>query len=293
MTADREIPLHHSSNGQSVYLLDNHELERRGLRQLLESNGIRVSGESGSAREAVRQIPALRPDLVILDDDLPDGSGAGVSSAIAAAVPAIRCLLITSDADETVLIDAILAGAWGCLSKQDGSTEQLRLIRRALGGNTAFSRLFQPALLNRAPGPGLADERSCTLTKPEMNAAIGMGKGLSNSQISHDMSLAEHTVKDLVTSLLTKLSMAGAAASAMPATEQNRSGHPAGGVSRFGRFRGGVADVAAALLICTSEANTLPISDAMRAGDAARLADALTVTRAGWSGPSDGGRQAW
>jgi len=123
--------------GRGVYLLDDHELVRRGLRQLLETNGLSIAGESGSAREAIRRIPALRPELVILDDDLPDGSGADVCRAIAVAEPGIRCVLMTGDGDEPVLIDSILAGAWGCLSKEDESGEQLRLIRRALAGYTA------------------------------------------------------------------------------------------------------------------------------------------------------------
>ena len=138
-----------------MYLLDDHEVVRRGLRQLLESDGLSIAGESGSAREAVRRIPALRPALVILDDDLPDGSGADVCRAIAAADPSIRCVLMTGEADEAVLIDSILAGAWGCLSKQDDSSEQLRLIRRALAGHTAYSGRFQAARTwPRPPGPG-------------------------------------------------------------------------------------------------------------------------------------------
>ncbi|MBG6181747.1 response regulator [Arthrobacter sp. CAN_A1] len=112
-------------------MLDDHEMVRRGLRQLLESGGVNVVGESGSAREAVRLIPALRPELVILDDDLPDGTGAAVCRAIAVTDPSIRSVLLAGAAEEAVLIDAIVAGAWGCLSKLDDGGEQLRLIRRA------------------------------------------------------------------------------------------------------------------------------------------------------------------
>ncbi|MET1064421.1 MAG: response regulator transcription factor, partial [Arthrobacter sp.] len=199
----------HSRNGRGVYVLDDHEVVRRGLRHLLASQGLSIAGESASAREAVRRIPALRPELVILDDDLPDGSGADVCRVIAVADPGIRCVLMTGDSDETVLVDAILAGAWGCLSKQDDSSEQLRLIHRVLAGHTAFSSQFHPALVApfSLPAPDVTDERLLCLTRQEMNAAIGLGKGLSNRGISQEMFLAEKTVKNLVSSILMKLGM--------------------------------------------------------------------------------------
>ncbi|MET1021304.1 MAG: response regulator transcription factor, partial [Arthrobacter sp.] len=199
----------HARSGRGVYVVDDHEVVRLGLRHLLASQGISIAGESASAREAVRRVPALRPELVILDDDLPDGSGADVCRVLAVADPGIRCVLMTGDSDETVLVDAILAGAWGCLSKQDDSSEQLRLIHRVLAGHTAFSSQFHPALV--APfslhAPELTDERLLRLTRQEMNAAIGLGKGLSNRGISQEMFLAEKTVKNLVSSILMKLGM--------------------------------------------------------------------------------------
>lgn len=195
--AEREIqPKYPVLSGRSVYVVDDHEVIRRGLRQLLEGVGFTMVGESGSSREAVRRIPALRPDLVILDDHFPDGSGAGVCRAVVAADPSSRCLLLTADSDEAALVDSILAGAWGCLSKQDCGGEQLRLIRRALAGHTAYSRRFQPALLAPAPGPqDRPGERLLGLSGQELRVVIGPGKGLSNRQISQDMVLAEKTVK--------------------------------------------------------------------------------------------------
>ena len=105
MMAEQEFPPQRALAGRGVYVLDDHEVVRRGLRHLLESDALSIAGESGSAREALRRIPALRPDLVILDDDLPDGSGAEVCRALAAADPGIRCVLMTGEADEAVLID--------------------------------------------------------------------------------------------------------------------------------------------------------------------------------------------
>ena len=273
--------------GRGVYLVDDHEVVRRGLRQLLGSDDLRIAGESGSARVAVRRIPALRPALVIVDDDLSDGSGAEVCRAIGAVDPIIRCVLMTDDSDEAVLIASILAGAWGCLSKQDVGSEQLRLIRRALAGYTAYSGRFQPALLapSAPPGPQRLDKRLLTLTRQEMNAAIGLGRGLSNRQISQEMSLTEKTVKNLVSSVLTKLGMARRTQAAVLITKAlNPSDDPPDGDYRSGLYPELIAEVTAALLNCTSESTTVPLTDEMRAGDAGRLADALTGARTGRRG---------
>ena len=284
MTADPTIPSRQLLAGRGVYVLDDHEVVRRGLRHLLESDGLSIAGESGVAREAVRRIPALRPALVILDDDLPDGSGADVCRAIAAEDPAIRCLLMTGDADEAVLIDSILAGAWGCLSKQDGSSEQLRLIGRALAGHTAYSDRFQDALVTPLvrPGPQRLDERLLTLTRQEMNVAMGLGKGLTNRQISQEMGLAERTVKNLTSTVLRKLGMARRTEAAVFITKAlNPSGDPVGGGYRFSPFPDLIGEVTAALMTCISESRTAPPTDELRATDARRLADALTATRTG------------
>jgi two-component system, NarL family, response regulator DevR len=287
MMADPGNHPQHPLAGRGVYVLDDHEVVRRGLRQLLASHGLSIAGESGSACEAVRRIPALRPELVILDDDLPDGSGADVCRAIAVADPSIRCVLMTGDSDETVLIDSILAGAWGCLSKQDDSSEQLRLIRRVLAGHTAFSSQFHPALVapRSLPAPDVTDERLLRLTRQELNAAVGLGKGLSNRGISQEMFLAEKTVKNLVSSILMKLGMAHRTQVAvLVTTTLNYSAEPDDGGYRSSRFPDLVAEVTAALLNCTSEARTVPPTDTVHAGDAGRLADALTATRTGRTG---------
>lgn len=284
MMADPKNHPHNSFAGRGVYLLDDHEVVRRGLRQLIESNGLGIAGESGSAREAVRQIPALRPELVILDDDLPDGSGADVCRAIAAAEPGIRCVLMTGDSDEAVLIDSILAGAWGCRSKQDDSIEQLRLIRRVLAGHTAYSARFHPELVApfSLPGPQRPDEMLLTLTRQEMNAAIGLGKGLSNRQIGQEMFLAEKTVKKMVSTILMKLGMARRTqAAVLITTTLNHPEDPAGRGYRSSRFPDLIPEVTAALLNCTSESRTVPPTNEARAGDAVRLADALTAARTG------------
>lgn len=284
MMAGPEVRPHDSFAGRGVYLLDDHEVIRRGLRQLIESDGLSVAGESGSAREAVRRTPALRPELVILDDDLPDGSGADVCRAIAAADPGIRCVLMTDENNEAVLIDSILAGAWGCLSKQDDSGEQLRLIRRALAGHTAYSGRFQTALLAPYPVPGhtRTDKGLLRLSRQEMTAAVGVGRGLSNRQISQEMFLAEKTVKNMVSSILMKLGMRRRTEVAvLVTTAVNDSEHPNDGGYRSTRFPDLIPEVTTALLNATSWTQTMPPTVEARAGDADRLACALMATRTG------------
>lgn len=282
MMAAQDTRPNYPLTGQSVYVLDDEEVVRRGLRRLLESHGFRIVGESGSACEAVRRIPALRPDLVILDDDLPDGSGAEVCHAVAAADSSIRCVLMTGEIDETVLIDSILAGAWGCLSQQDDNSEQLRLIRRALGGDTAYSRRFQAGIRCPVPGPGMnrPDEGLLRLSRQELNVAVGLGKGMTNRQISQEMSLAEKTIKNLVSSALMKLGLARRTQAAVLVTRTLRqSEDPSHGNYRLSRFPELIAEVTAALLNCTSEAGTVPLTAGMRAAGALRLADALAAIR--------------
>ncbi|MGO4190028.1 response regulator [Arthrobacter sp. YAF17] len=276
MTPDVEFHPHRPLTGRGVYLLDDHEVVRRGLRQLLESEGLSIAGESASARKARRQIRALRPELVIVDDDLNDGSGAGVCRDIAAADPGIRCVMMTGESDEGVLIDSILAGAWGRLSKQDDNSELLRLIRRALAGHTAYSGRFLPALTApRLRGRNPEGELLLTLTRQEMNVAVGLTKGLTNRQISRELFVAEKTVKTMTSAVLRKLGMTRRSQAAVfiinalnPSDNHSYRSSP---------FPDLIAEVTAALLNCVSEAGTAPPTDEERARDARRLADALTA----------------
>lgn len=281
MSTDLEFHPPLPLTGQGVFLLDDHEVVRRGLRHLLESDGRSIAGESGSARKARHQIRAVRPELVIIDDDLKDGSGSGVCRDIAAADPDIRCVILTAETSESVLIDSVLAGAWGCLSKQDDNGELLRLIRRALTGHTAYSSRFRHTLA--APlarrRPQHPYELLLTLTSQELNAAIRLAKGLTNRQISQEMFVAERTAKNLTSSVLRKL---GAARRAEAAVFITKALNPTEYRSyRSSPFPHLIAEVTAALLNCISESGAMPTTREGRAGDVWRLAEALTAIGGG------------
>jgi DNA-binding NarL/FixJ family response regulator len=282
--ADRQLQSTYPATGPTMYLLDDHEVVRRGLRQLLVAEGFSIVGESGSARVAAREILVLRPDVAILDDDLPDGSGAGVCQAIAAADESVRCVLLTGESREAVLIESILAGAWGCLSKQDDSWEQVRLLRRVLGGRTAYSSLFGPPRLASFPtgAAGRPEDRLLALSRQEMRTAVGLASGLSNRQISQEKSLAEKTVKNLVSSVLMKLGMERRTqAAVLVATALGQSDDGLTGAFRFSPFPEFVAEVTAALLDCTREVRAAVSTEGTRAEESVRLADALAAARTG------------
>ena len=270
-----------SSSWGSVYVVTGEELVGQGLRGLLSANGFNVAGESGSVRQAARRIPAIRPDLAIIDDDLPDGSGAGLCRTIAAADPTIRCVLMTGETDEAVLIGAILAGAWGCLSQQDDNEEQLRLIRRAMHGYTAFSRRFQTGILApiQADGMNGPDGRLGMLSKQEMKVAVGVARGLANAQIGQELSLAEKTVKNMVSSVLMKFDMSRRTEVAVFVSGELEETGDLAREYRRSRDPDLIAEVTAALVICTSEAGRIPPSNKLLLLDAMRLADALAVAR--------------
>src|SRR6476661_5733381 len=269
-----------SSSLGSVYVVTGEELVGQGLRGLLSANGFNVAGESASAHQAARRIPAVRPDLAIIDDDLPDGSGAGLCRTIAAADANIRCVLMTGETDESVLIGAILAGAWGCLSQQDDNEEQLRLIRRAIQGYTAYSRRFQNGILApiQADGTNGPDARLGMLSKQEMKVAGGVARGLTNGQIGQEMFLAEKTVKNMVSSVLMKFDMSRRTEVAVFVSGELEHTGDLAQEYRRSRDTDLIAEVTAALVICTSEAGSVPPSNRMLLLDAMRLADSLAAT---------------
>jgi two-component system, NarL family, response regulator DevR len=191
-----------------VFLLDDHELVRRGLRELLEVEGdIEVVGESGSAAEAIRRIPALKPDVAILDARLPDGSGIDVCRDVRSIDPNVRALILTSYDDDTAPFAAIMAGASGYVLKDIRGNDLIGGIRRVASGQSLLDPAVTARVLERVRrGPEL-DPRLQALTEQERKILDHIAEGKTNRQIGAEMFLAEKTVKNYVSSLLAKLGM--------------------------------------------------------------------------------------
>ncbi|MCP8999388.1 response regulator transcription factor [Pseudarthrobacter sp. RMG13] len=188
-----------------VFVLDDHELVRRGLQDLLESEGFVVVGMSGSAAEAARRIPALRPDVAILDARLPDGTGIEVCRDVHSVDETINCLILTSYDDEQALRGAVLAGASGYVLKEIGGSDLIGALRRAAKGESLFDAELKARIVQGLAEPERVDPRLASLTRQERRVLELVGEGLTNRQIGERMLLAEKTVKNYVSSLLAKL----------------------------------------------------------------------------------------
>ena len=208
----------------TVFLLDDHEVVRRGLRDLLESDGdIEVVGESGSAQEAIRRIPALRPDVAILDGRLPDGSGIDVCREIRSRDPHIAALVLTSYDDDEALFSAIMAGAAGYVLKQVRGHDLLDAVRRVAAGQSLLDPAVTQQVLDRLREGPKQDTALDGLTEQERKVLELIGEGLTNRAIGERMFLAEKTVKNYVSSLLAKLGLERRTQAAVFASKHPRS----------------------------------------------------------------------
>ena len=192
-----------------VYLLDDHEVVRHGLRDLLEREGdIEVVGESGSAVEASHRVPALRPDVAILDARLPDGNGIDVCRDVRAVDSTIKGLILTSYEDDEALFAAIMAGAAGYVLKQIRGTDLVDAVRRVAAGQSLLDPAVTQRVLERIRSGGEREpEELASLTPQERRILELVAQGLTNRQIGAEMFLAEKTVKNYVSSLLGKLGL--------------------------------------------------------------------------------------
>jgi DNA-binding NarL/FixJ family response regulator len=191
-----------------VFLLDDHEVVRRGLCDLLETDGdITVVGESGSAVEATARIPALRPDVAVLDGRLPDGSGIEVCREIRAVDPSIAVLILTSYDDDDALFAAIMAGAAGYVLKQIRGSDLVDSVRRVAAGQSLLDPAVTQQVLDRLRQGPVEDTALAPLTAQEKRILELIGQGMTNRQIAEEIFLAEKTVKNYVSSLLAKLGM--------------------------------------------------------------------------------------
>lgn len=191
-----------------VFLLDDHEIVRRGLADLigLESD-LAVVGEASSKAEALHRMPAARPDVAVLDVRLPDGSGVEVCREIRSAFPEIRCLMLTSYADDEALFDAIMAGASGYVLKEIRGTDLVTAIRQVAAGKSLLDPVATQRVLDRIRRTDQQDDRLQGLSEQERRILTLIGEGMTNRQIGQAMHLAEKTVKNYVSSMLAKLGM--------------------------------------------------------------------------------------
>ncbi|MCK8678094.1 MULTISPECIES: response regulator transcription factor [Streptomyces] len=192
-----------------VFLLDDHEVVRRGVHDLLDGEpDLTVVGQAGTAAQALARVPALRPDVAVLDVRLPDGDGVGVCRELRSRMPELACLMLTSFDDEEALLDAIMAGASGYVLKQITGTDLVAAVRGVASGQSLLDPGATARVMARLRGgerpeegpPGLA-----TLTAREREVLTLVGEGLTNREIGERLHLAEKTVKNNISRLLAKL----------------------------------------------------------------------------------------
>ena len=191
-----------------VFLLDDHEIVRRGVKELLEAEGeLEVVGEAGTAAEALARIPPTRPDVAVLDVRLPDGDGVQVCREIRSAHPEIHCLMLTSFADDEALFQAIVAGASGYVLKQIKGADVVEAVRAVASGRSLLDPSVTARVLERLRSGSEEDELLARLSPQERNILRLIADGLTNRQIAEEVHLAEKTVKNYVSNLLSKLGM--------------------------------------------------------------------------------------
>lgn len=209
----------------TVFLVDDHEVVRQGIRGLLErAGGITVVGESDSAQEAKRRIPALRPDVAILDGKLPDGSGIDVCRDVRSHDPDIAALILTSFADDEALFAAIMAGAAGYVLKQVRGGDLVDAVRHVAAGRSLLDPTITAQVLDRVRNGPPRDPKTERLTAHEQRILQLIGEGMTNRQIARTLSLAEKTVKNYVSSLLAKLGVESRTQAAIYVTRQQEAG---------------------------------------------------------------------
>ena len=192
----------------TVFLLDDHELVREGVRQLLEADGtIEVVGEAATCADAVARIRATRPQVAVLDVQLPDGSGIEVCRDVRSIDPDLACLMLTSFSDEEALFQSVLAGAAGYVLKQIRGNDLVSAVHRVARGETLISPEVTGQLLDRLRNPSGEDPRLASLSELERSILDLVAEGLTNRQIAVRVNRAEKTVKNYMSSILMKLGM--------------------------------------------------------------------------------------
>ncbi len=211
----------------SVFLLDDHEVVRRGVRDLLEAEpDITVIGEAGTTVSALARIPALRPDVAVLDVRLPDGDGVSVCREIRSRMPEVACLMLTSFTDDDALFDAIMAGAAGYVLKQIRGTDLVGAVRTVASGQSMLDPRAASQVMERLRSNARQPDPLAGLSGQERRILELIGEGLTNRQIGERMFLAEKTVKNYVSSLFAKLGMQRRTQAAAYAARLHEHGDP-------------------------------------------------------------------
>lgn len=191
-----------------VFLLDDHEVVRRGVAELLNAEpDIEVVGEAGSAAQALARVPAVRPDVAVLDVQLPDGNGVAVCRELREQMPELRCLILTSFIDDQALYEAIVAGAAGYVLKQIRGTDLVEGIRKVAAGGSLLDAAATAQVLDRIRRSAQTNDPFADLTDQERRILQLIGQGMTNREIGEELFLAEKTVKNYVSSILSKLGL--------------------------------------------------------------------------------------
>ncbi|MCX4658035.1 response regulator [Streptomyces uncialis] len=230
-----------------VFLLDDHEVVRRGVRDLLgDEPDISVVGEAGTAEQALTRVPALRPDVAVLDVRLPDGSGVDVCRELRSRMPDLACLMLTSFDDEEALLDAVMAGASGYVLKLIQGGDLVAAVRTVASGKSLLDPSAAARLMSRLRGED-RDESAADalygLTSRERDILALIGEGLTNREIGLRVFLAEKTVKNHISRVLAKLGVERRVQAAVIATQVSGAaeGRPAA-AARAGSDGSGRAD---------------------------------------------------
>jgi two-component system, NarL family, response regulator DevR len=208
-------------NTVRVFLLDDHEVVRRGLRELLEGDGgVEVVGEAATVEQALARIPPTKPDVAVLDVRLPDGDGIEVCRDVRSRNPEIRCLMLTSYTDDDALLQSILAGAAGYVAKQIRGADIVDAVRRVGDGQSLLDPTVAARARDRLRAEPEEDERLARLSTQERTILELIADGLTNRQIAQHLNLAEKTVKNYVSNLLAKMGMERRTQAAVVVAEQ-------------------------------------------------------------------------
>ncbi len=208
----------------TVFLLDDHEIVRRGIAEVLEAApDLKVVGDAGTAAQALARITALRPQVAVLDGRLPDGSGIDVCREIRASVPGTRCIILTSYDDDDAVLASVMAGAAGYLLKEIKGSNLVDAIRQVAAGHSLLDPAVTERVLTRLREGEKVDPRWASLTARERDILDLVTEGMTNREIGERLFLAEKTVKNYVSVLLTKLGVERRAQAAVFGAEMRKN----------------------------------------------------------------------